>query len=282
MSRPGLTVVFIVGCGRSGTTLLYELLAAHPETSWISTWTDRTAFARLAAFNPLFLKSRQARRFFPPRPSEGYRTWDRACPPHDVGHRAIEPAGVSRGTRDSMWRFVERHCAAAGVRVFINKNTRNSRRIALLHNVFPAARFINVSRDPRDTVSSLLRVHWWSDLPLWFRDGRTPKELCDTSADEAAVAAELVVRERRLIDRTRHVVPGQQWIDVEYEKLVSEPTAVVSTLLAFMGLSEAPSTLRRMQSIRRDSVGVHMRTLSVHQRAAADAVLAEAGTRSVP
>lgn len=266
-------VVLVVGCGRSGTTLVYELLAAHPDTAWISTWTDRTGLPALARLNPLFAGSDRTGRFYPPRPSEGYRTWDRAYPPNATREGVPAATDLSAREREELRRIARRHCAATRSEVFVNKNTRNSRRIALLRQVFPEAAFLHVQRDPLDTVSSLLRVAWWPDLPLWFRAGGAPRRLCATPVDEAALAAELYLRERDAIERGRAVVPAQRWHDVSYEQLAGDPDGGLEALLSAAGLEPVAPVRVRLAGVRRDSVGIHARTLSTEQQEAARAVL---------
>lgn len=266
-------VVLVLGCGRSGTTLVYELLAAHPEAAWISTWTDRTGLPGLARFNRLFTRGNRPGRFYPPRPSEGYRTWDRAYPPSAAREGMLEQADQTARERGAIRRFADRHCAATRSSLFVNKNTRNSRRIAMLREVFPEAGFLHVRRDPLDTVSSLLRVAWWPDLPLWFARGRTPRQLCATPADEAALAAELYVRELDAIERGRALVPDRHWTDVSYERLVEDPDGSLGPLLAAAGVEPVAAVRARLRDVRRDSVGIHAHTLTSDQRHAAEAVL---------
>ena len=46
--------VFIVGCGRSGTTIVYELLCEHPDFAWFSSYAERwPAFPQLEALTRL-------------------------------------------------------------------------------------------------------------------------------------------------------------------------------------------------------------------------------------
>ena len=42
--------IFIIGSGRSGTTIFYNLLATHPELCWFSNYTDRFLYFRLMPF----------------------------------------------------------------------------------------------------------------------------------------------------------------------------------------------------------------------------------------
>ncbi len=174
------SVLFIVGCGRSGTTVLYETLASHSATTWCSTWTDHVGHPSLALANPLFEWSRRKRivksvwRWLP-RPSEGYRQWDAVLElaPDDT-LQPIVGSLASASRHHAVERMLQRYCLFGRGEVFVNKNTRNARRLDLLDALVPDCIVLHVLRHPLDTISSLLSVAWWPSLQLWTREGRSP------------------------------------------------------------------------------------------------------------
>jgi hypothetical protein len=270
---PQPQVTLIVGCGRSGTTLAYEILASHPDFAWISTWTDRSGINGLARFNKYFNTATKQGRLFPPRPSEGYRTWDRAFSPRAPRQGVVTREAVSLAEKTAIWQFVEGHCAAAESPQFLNKNTRNSRRIDMLAAVFPAAQFIHVQRNPLDTIGSLLSVHWWPDLSIWFENGRSPRSICRSATDEAILAARLYIYELRAIHRGRRSVPDDRWHEIEYEALVAEPGDTLDHQLGILGLTTNTHQAAALASVNRSSVGKYKRTMTAQQVAAARHVL---------
>ena len=173
--------LFIVGCGRSGTTIVYELLCEHPDLAWFSSHAERwPAFPQLEALTKLrdIGAIRRSPSRLVPSPVEGHDLWDRVGP-QDARHRnapltaaELDAEHVQR-VRDLVAAHVRYHRG----RRFINKNTRNSRRVLYLDAIFPDALFLHVIRDPRAVVASLLAVHWWPDLPLWWSEDRTPRAL---------------------------------------------------------------------------------------------------------
>jgi hypothetical protein len=265
--------VFIVGCGRSGTTLLYEVLARHRDAAWISTWTDRTGRAELAALNGLFKRDLNSRRFGP-RPSEAYRSWDAAVPLSPAareGELRAEAATTDVSLR--IERLIGRHCRFGRAAVFVNKNTRNSRRVGFLGAVCPGAKFVHVLRAPLDTVSSILRARWWRGLPLWWAEGGTPSTLADGPVTEARLGAELWVREvSAVLDARRELAEGR-YTEVRYEDLVRSPIRAITELSGRLALDQEGFRADRLaRGVSRASVGAHRHRLSPQQADAAWAV----------
>jgi len=250
--RPPL---FIVGCGRSGTTIVYELLCEHPDLAWFSNYAERwPVFPQLEALTRLrdLGAIRRSPSRFVPLPVEGHALWNR-CGPQDARHRnaPLTGADVDAEHAQRVRDFVATHVRYHRGRRFINKNTRNSRRVFYLDAIFPDAMFLHVIRDPRAVVASLLAVHWWPDLPLWWSEDRTPRALAADGSKPEAVAAEHWVRsvERLLADARR--LPSSRNLEIRYEAFTESPEAVLSSICAFAGLSSSP---RLAGSARRRTV----------------------------
>ena len=251
LNRP----LFIVGCGRSGTTIVYELLCEHPELAWFSNYADRwPAIPQLEALTGLrnIGAIRRSPTRFAPLPVEGYALWDR-CGPQDAPQRnaPLTRADANPEQAQRVRDFVAAHVRYHRGRRFINKNTRNSRRVAYLDAIFPDALFLHVIRDPRAVVASLLAVHWWPDLPLWWSEDRTPRALAADGSRPEAVAAEHWVRSvERLLADARHLPPAR-YLELRYESFTESPETVLSSICAFAGL---PSSARLAESVERRTV----------------------------
>jgi omega-hydroxy-beta-dihydromenaquinone-9 sulfotransferase len=256
--------VFIVGCGRSGTTVVYEALARHSDAVWFSTWTDRTRRPELAAFNWLFKHGWHTQRWGP-RPSEGYRVWDAALAlPESVKEARLGATYATPQIVRRVRRQVDRHRRFGGGSVFVNKNTRNSRRVPLLHALSPGARFIHVLRSPLDTVSSMLEVQWWNELPLRRKQGVAPQPPSDGPVAEARLAAELWVSDVSAVLDARPGLAKDRYMEIRYEDLVRSPAPVVARLLEWLGL-EREGVDRLVRGVSKTSVGAHRRRLSSDQ-----------------
>ena len=120
--------VFLVGFPRSGTTLLENVLAAHPE---VVSLEEKDC---LAPAIQAFLTS-----------DEG------------VGRLAELGSGEAMRQRESYWAAVRSFGVEPRGKVFIDKMPLNSLNLPLIAKLFPGARILFARRDPRDVVLSCFR-----------------------------------------------------------------------------------------------------------------------------
>lgn len=114
--------VFIVGSPRSGTTLLGEVLDAHPQ---IAQW-----------YEPYFI-------------------WDRFFREAPDDNRGEEDA--TEEIRNWIRQVYEGYRKGRGVELVVDKSPRNCLKIPFISAVFPGAAFIFLLRDGRDTIVSIYR-----------------------------------------------------------------------------------------------------------------------------
>ena len=119
--------VFVVGFPRSGTTLLGQVLAAHPDCAVLD---EQETLAEPA--HALLTSAAGLDRL------------------------AAADADELEPFRQAYWRRVAAAAAVEG-RVFVDKLPMNSLGLPLIAKLFPDARVISVRRDPRDVVLSCFR-----------------------------------------------------------------------------------------------------------------------------
>jgi hypothetical protein len=159
---------FIVGCPRSGTTLLQRMLDAHPdvavapETFFIRRfWKRRTEYGDLqrdAAFERLLRDIM-------------------AIP--EFEEMELAPDAFAAAARDAdrsyaaLFRLLLRQFAEQRAAQVVGEKTPNHvLYLPTLHDFFPDARFIHLVRDPRAVVNSWRSVPWssgraWRDAEVW-------------------------------------------------------------------------------------------------------------------
>jgi hypothetical protein len=120
--------VFFVGFPRSGTTLLEQILASHPN---IVTLDEREVL--VDSTKSLFVSD---------------QAFDRLSK-LDVAEAA--------SFREAYWRRTREYCPDLAGKVFIDKLPLNSVRLPLIAKLFPSARVLFALRDPRDVVLSCFR-----------------------------------------------------------------------------------------------------------------------------
>ncbi|MGI8536748.1 MAG: sulfotransferase family protein [Mycobacteriales bacterium] len=242
--------IFLIGCGRSGTTLLYELIAQQTDLAWFSNVTQRfPALPQLAAASrtaglPLVRRLAGHRA---PHPAEGHAIFDRVrggSRREDEG--VLTGHDVREGEAEQLLAIVRAHQLFHGKSRFLNKNTRNARRVSYLAAIFPDARFVHVVRDPRATAASLLRVAFWPELRLWWQEWQTPTELVAGGAEPALLAADFWTHEVNQIDRDGLEVSRDRWLEVRYEDLVDDVRGQVQRITAFSELACEAAFLDRV------------------------------------
>jgi hypothetical protein len=214
--------VFLVGCPRSGTTLLRRIVDAHPdvaitrETHWITQLLDGRAEAS-------------------PDPPV-----TRELLSELLAHERFARLGVDAARLE---RLVEREAPvpyselvtavfdmcgeASGKQLVGDKTPRYVRHIPTLHALWPQARFVHLIRDGRDVCSS---VRNW-DNPRRMLTRFSSFE--DDPVSTIAVWWEQLVRLGR---EAGAEMPAELYHELRYEELVAEPVAACTRLSAFLGL----------------------------------------------
>jgi hypothetical protein len=202
--------VFIGGAGRSGTTLFRSMLNAHP---------------RIHCGPEAKLVSTLCRQ---------RNVWMQGMGP-DLAEAGVTQELMDRSVRAFLTTLLK-GLAPDGQRV-AEKTPHNLLYTAYLGQLFPNARFIHVIRDGRSVAASLVRQAWI--------DPATGKPLayCETIPNAAAYWREIVSSVRQQAP----AVPGR-YLELRYERLVTEPEQVMREVLAFLGERWDPTVLAHHRS----------------------------------
>ncbi len=202
--------VFIGGAGRSGTTLFRSMLDAHPR---IHCGPEAKLVSTLCRQRGIWLQGMGP----------------------DLAEAGVTQELMDRSVKAFLTTLL-RGLAPAGQRI-AEKTPHNLLYTAYLGQLFPSARFIHVIRDGRSVAASLVRQAWI--------DPATGKPLayCQTIPNAAAYWREIVGAVRS----QAAAVPGR-YLEVRYERLVTEPEQVMREVLAFLGERWDPAVLAHHQS----------------------------------
>jgi len=129
--------VFLLGFPRSGTTLLEQVLASHPD---IEALEERDTLADAA---------------------DAFRGAD------GLAALAAAPQAEISRLRAAYWGRVGREGAQVRDKVFVDKMPLNTFRLPIIAKLFPDARVLFARRDPRDVVLSCFRRRFAINAPMY-------------------------------------------------------------------------------------------------------------------
>lgn len=210
---------FIVGCGRSGTTLLRAMLDTHPdlaifnESYFVSrTLERRKRYERGGSFDtPLFL--------------EHVRTYSSFIR-HGLSEERVRmsfeqdpPADYAEAVR----RIFEIYAESKGKPLYGSKTGEHVWQLPVLAELFPEARFIHLIRDGRDVAQALVGAAWGP-----------------SSLGHAALFWDKRVRRGMKTGRPL----GDRYCEVRYESIVADPETALRGLCDFLGLEFHDQMLR--------------------------------------
>jgi hypothetical protein len=204
---------FIVGVGRSGTTLLRMMLDSHPELSI----PPETNFFR--ALRKGLPGQRDPRGFFLKTVAVAQQRSDFGFTTAELERRvrAIQPFDLASALRALYLLYASRF----GKKRWGDKTPTNLPEMEMIQRVLPEARFIHVVRDGRDVALSLKEV--------WFGP--------DTFRECAEAWVWAIEQARRQRPALRH------YVEVRFETLVREPETTLREVCGFLDLPWAPSML---------------------------------------
>jgi tetratricopeptide (TPR) repeat protein len=220
--------VFIAGMPRSGTSLLDQIIDAHPLAAGVGELGTVLRFA-----------------------AEVGSSYDPSKPPN-------ERFGSCDSTRwtEAAWAYVNQIQGEAqpeAIRI-VNKAIGNDMITGLIARMFPAAKIIHITRDPRDVATSCFLGAFNSSMYPWT-----------SRLEWTAKAWE---QSQRLMDFWKESL-SNRILEIRYEDLASKPEDEIPKLLEFLGLEhddrcfEFYKSKRRVRTLSHDQVSKPMYTSSI-------------------
>jgi len=217
--------ILVVGCPRSGTSALLDVLLRSPELRSIH--------------------------------SEGHILWDAYHHPRDRGWDSDALGAEDVTERERAYIYLAVRMFVRGRR-FVDKTAENTLRIPYLQELFPEATFVFLRRRAADTVSSLMEA--WRARPRFVKY-RLPEPLDglgEMSGDRwsfALIPGWSQLREAPLEEicarqyiacngavlEAREGVDSSRWHELAYEDLVSSPVETTTRLFEQLDLGFDPA-----------------------------------------
>ncbi|WP_021593240.1 MULTISPECIES: sulfotransferase family protein [Actinomadura] len=229
MTTESCRPIFVLGCPRSGTTLLQQMLHSHRRIAFPSeTRFVHTAYEVRHDFGDLELS--ENRRALAEWIVHGRNTKFRVLD-LDAGDAIEEIVNAPPTLGSAIAAVFRAYARKHGKPRWGDKRPSYFRRVSMLQRMFPDAQFVHLLRDGRDAVSSLTRMPWF---------------------DGDIHAAALTWREA--VDTGRHLrerLGPDTFYEFRYEDLVAEPEEALVKLCAFLGEEYDPEMTRAYRHARR-------------------------------
>lgn len=227
--------VFIVAAPRSGSTLLFETLAASSQLCTVGGEAHWLV--------------------------EGNESLRPGAPHVDSNRLTAEHASlaIANDIREQIASRLQDHAGQAlsepGARRFLEKTPKNALRIPFFNHIFPDAQFVFLWREPHENISSIMEAwrsgQWrtypklegfegpWSMLlpPGWrAMNGRPLEEIAAWQWRETNT---------RILDDLEILSPGR-WMAMRYAELVQDAAGAVGKVCEFLGMAIDPALARRL------------------------------------
>ncbi len=262
--------ILFIGTGRSGSSLIYEHFVRHEAAGWLSNYVNRfpwwPQFGYInRVFDNYFLYTKGERKKsdqmvnlnynFVPKPTEPYIFFDYYTGINfskDYLLKRSAPLIVQQKINKTLYKVLRYQ----NKKRLVLKITGPSR-IEYLQSIFPDAIFIDVVRDGRAVVASLLQVDFWKqgggyEKP-WWQNGQMDHLLNEFWVGEFKNPSVLAaVQWRNIIEKTaleKQMLPKTNYYQLKYEKFLLNPLEELNKMYAFCGLAASERSRTGLGSV---------------------------------
>lgn len=235
--------IFVVGAGRSGSSLFHQMFTEHPRVAWMSVLCDghpdRLAKHRalMRAIDFPVMGTVLKRRW---ESAECYGFWDHFFRGFSQPCRDLRADDATPRAKARLQRAVAGLVTSRRSRLLVK--VTGWPRVAFLQAVFPDARFIHVYRDGRAVANSLLQVDFWRGWqgPEQWRWGPLDDDLRrEWEAHDRSFVALAGIQWKilmRAAEAAKRAVPDGHFIDVRYEEFAKHPAETFREITDFCKL----------------------------------------------
>jgi hypothetical protein len=245
--------IIIFGSGRSGTTVISEIIFQHEDLAWHSNYQELfPKFAPINYMRRLFdnklwrkigintQNNRSFSNYMLFRPIERYDFWEAVTGERiDFSRGFLLNEKATAEEREHIRTFFAKIAKFQKRKRLVIKITGPAR-IEYLMSVFPDAQFVNITREPISIIRSWLGIYWNQQITnqLWWQGAYTEDEL--KKADELSSNKFLFAafQYKKLMETTQQEIQKMH-PDIyitSYEDFVKEPKEFINNMMQFLNL----------------------------------------------
>lgn len=255
--------IIIFGSGRSGTTIISEIIFQHEDLAWHSNYQElfthstrinylRRLFEnkwwRLVKFWSFVGVSKNTRQKWGSylnllifNPIERYAFWEYITGPRiDFSRGFLLGEKATQEERKKIRSHLAKQVKYQGRKRLIMKFTGPAR-LEYLTSIFPDAVFVSIAREPIATVRSWLEVGFWQTKGinrLWWIGAYTPEEEVEAEKLKDDPALITAFQYKKLMETTEMEAKklGVPLLETRYEEFVKDPHALIKKVMEFAEL----------------------------------------------
>ena len=221
-------VIYIIGVGRSGTSLLMTLLNGHskiaftPETHFLRFYLGneqvKSAFEGkgVEAFKTVLAKDEYYKRLHHSS-EELLEKYIKGKEDFDLNEVYLQILNTYRTKKNKDW--------------IGDKDPRYIDYLPVIKSICPEAKIIHIYRDPRDLVLSKMKANWSAHRPYWLN----------------AMISQIQMKKGR---ETAQKLFGKNYYELSYESLTKSPENALTDLLHFLKLDYEAGMLNLQKSAK--------------------------------
>ena len=246
--------LFIIGCGRSGTTILGTILSMHGKVTYLN---------------------------------EPRKLWTAAYPKTNIwkndrsgnrGNLSLTAADTERRSSKRLSRLFRFETIKTGKPVLIEKLPANSFRLQFIRKIFPDARFIHLYRNGLEVARSIEKFcqegKWfcanpykWKQLSHLARSSNGTAALPELCTDYFYMGLLEWRLNTAAVTGFLELIPKAAYIEISYNDLLDNPGDTISRILDFIGLEPDPDVSEfAHQSLVRRSMKIESMPLSEKEK----------------
>ena len=204
--------LFIIGVGRSGTTLIMSMMNAHsqvafvPETHFIKKYIVPALKGKLPSSSELTTKLQSDKDI--QRLGDG------------LDYTSLSLSSNANELANNFWNTFE-SIVGSDVAFVGDKDPMNAPYLSQIKSVYPDAYILHIIRDPRDVILSRIKSEWGKNTPFFLHVAEYQSHIYQALGDGRDLFGEQYheIKYEDLLDDSEGILKGVcEWLNLPYEQ----------------------------------------------------------------